>query len=532
MQKHSLLKGALILSVAGVIVKIIGAIYRIPLANIIMSEGMGYYQTAYPIYIFLLTISTTGIPTAISKLVSERIALGDMREAHRVFKVSFVALFTIGILSSVALFGGAKVLVELLGNSNAYYAMLAVAPALFFVPLMSAFRGYFQGMQNMLPTALSQIFEQLGRVIIGFALAIMLLPRGLEYAAAGASFGATSGAIAGVIVIYIIYLLNRRKIIAEVGNSPTVVHHSAGRILYHLFAIAIPITVGASVIPLMNMIDLGIVMRRLQFAGFSAEEANSLYGQLTGMAATLVNFPQVITVALAASLVPAISESAVRDDAAGVRRKAVVGLKAGIMIGLPAAIGLSVLAKPIMLMLYPKEPEVWRVLKVLGFGVLFLAVVQTATGILQGLGKPMLPVKNLLVGSAFKLVVSYILTGIVWINIRGAALGTVVGYMVAGMLNYRDVKKETGIKLGIFGFLIKPIISVIGMAVGVTITYGWIIRITGSNTISTLLSVIAGAIIYGILLLVLGGITYQELSMIPGGKRLSRLLKKLGLLRK
>jgi stage V sporulation protein B len=201
MQKHSLLKGTLILSIAGVIVKVIGAVYRIPLANIITSEGMGYYGSAYPIYGFLIAISTTGLPTAISKLVSEKMALGQTAEAHRVFRVSFVTLFAVGLVSSTALFAASKYLVNAIQNPKAYYSMIAVAPALFFVPLMSAFRGYFQGLQNMVPTALSQVFEQLGRVIVGFVLAIVLLPKGLEYAAAGASFGASSGAVAGLIVI-------------------------------------------------------------------------------------------------------------------------------------------------------------------------------------------------------------------------------------------------------------------------------------------------------------------------------------------
>ncbi len=533
MQKHSLLKGTLILSVAGVIVKVMGAIYRIPLANIITSEGMGYYGMAYPIYGFLIAISTAGLPIAISKLVSERIALGDKKEAHRVFRISFATLFIIGIVSSVALFSGAGFLVNVvLTNPKAYYSMLAVAPALFFVPLMSAFRGYFQGMQNMIPTALSQIFEQLGRVVVGFALAIVFLPKGLEYAAAGASFGASSGAIAGLIIIYIIYLLSRKKIMDELKDSPVIHQEPVGKILYRLFAIAVPITLGTSVMPFMNLIDLSIVIRRLQFAGFSIEEANSLYGQLTQMAATLINFPQVITIALAASLVPAVSESVARRDAKGVTKKAVAGMKACILIGLPASIGLAVLAKPIMYMLYPKEPEVWKVLQVLAFGFIFLAIIQTATGIIQGIGKPIVPVKHLLIGSVFKLIVSYILTGIPWINIRGAASGTVVGYMAAAILNYRYLKKETGIKLGIGDFLIKPAVAVAGMAAGVKVIYDWTVIATSSNTVSTMTAVVAGALVYGGLLLFSGGITSQELEMVPGGKRISRILKKVGLLRK
>ena len=283
---------------------------------------------------------------------------------------------------------------------------------------------------------------------------------------------------------------------------------------------------------IMTMIDLSIVMRRLQYAGFSVEEASSLYGQLTQMAATLVNFPQVITVALAASLVPAISESMALQNLESVRKKSIAGMKVAILIGLPAAIGLAVLARPIMQMLYPKEPEIWRVLQVLAFVAIFISIVQTATGILQGIGKPLIPVKNMVVGAVFKLSISYLLTGVVWINIKGAALGTVVGYMVVAMLNYRYLKKELGIRLGVLDFLIKPIIAAIAMAVGVTAIYSMAIRVTYSNALSTFISILSGAFIYGVLLLLVGGITSRELEMAPGGKKLSKLLRKLGLLRR
>ncbi|MGI6703924.1 MAG: putative polysaccharide biosynthesis protein [Clostridia bacterium] len=532
MQKHSLLKGTLILGIAGVIVKVIGAIYRIPLANIITSEGMGYYGSAYPIYGFLIAISTTGLPTAISKLVSEKTALGLPGEAHRVFRISFVTLFVVGLVSSTALFAGSKYLVGLLQNPKAYYSMIAVAPALFFVPLMSAFRGYFQGLQNMAPTALSQVFEQLGRVAVGFALAIVLVPRGLEYAAAGASFGASSGAVAGLIAIYIIYIIYRKRMLPDIQEAPANVREPVKSILYRLFAIAIPITLGTSVMPLMTLIDLSIVVRRLQFAGFSIDQSNSMYGQLSQMAATLINFPQVITVALAASLVPAISESVARRDSDGMRKKVVLGMKTGILVGLPASAGLFVLAKPIILMLYPREPETWMVLQVLALGFVFLAVIQTATGILQGVGKPIIPVKNLLVGSVFKLATSYFLTGIAAINIKGAALGTVIGYLVASLLNYIAVKREIGMAIGFVDSIVKPVVATLVMAVSAVAVYRGMFGMTGSNTLATLAAVTAGAALYGAVLVLIGGITASELELIPGGKRISAFLRKIGLFKK
>ena len=440
MQKHSLLKGTLILSIAGVIVRLSARFTGSP-CKYNHFGGNGLLRSAYPIYGFSLQSPRRDCPPPYQSWFRKDGA-GTNRRSTPGIQGSFVTLFAVGLVSSTALFAASKYLVNAIQNPKAYYSMIAVAPALFFVPLMSAFRGYFQGLQNMVPTALSQIFEQLGRVIVGFVLAIVLLPKGLEYAAAGASFGASSGAVAGLIVIYIVYLFNKKKILAEDRQGPIGVRESMSSILYRLFAIAIPITLGTSVMPLMTLIDLGIVVRRLQFAGFSIEQSNSMYGQLSQMAATLINFPQVITVALAASLVPAISESLARRDWQGLRRKSVVGMKTGILVGLPASAGLFVLARPIMLMLYPREPEAWMVMQVLALGFVFLAVIQTATGMLQGIGKPIIPVKNLLIGSVFKLVTSYFLTGVAAINIRGAALGTVVGSMVAAVLDYAAVKRK------------------------------------------------------------------------------------------
>ncbi len=532
MQKHSLLKGTLILGIAGVMVKVIGAVYRIPLANIITSEGMGYYGSAYPIYGFLIAISTAGLPTAISKLVSEKTALGLPDEANRVFKISLVTLFAVGLISSTALFVGSGYLVTIVKNPKAYYSMIAVAPALFFVPLMSAFRGYFQGLQNMVPTALSQIFEQLGRVTVGFVLAITLLPRGLEYAAAGASFGASSGAVTGLITIYIMYIIYKQRTYTGSRRTPLHLVEPAKSILYRLFAIAVPITLGTSVMPLMNLIDFGIVVRRLQFAGFSLEQSNSMYGQLSQMAATLVNFPQVITVALAASIVPAMSEAVARKDDKDMKRKALVGMRTGILIGLPASAGLFVLAKPIILMIYPREPETWIVLQTLALGFVFLAIIQTATGILQGIGKPILPVINLLIGSVFKLITSYFLTGITRVNIRGAALGTVVGYSVASLLDYTAVKKEVGTGLGFVDSLLKPVMATAIMAVSTVAAYKGMFIMTDSNTVATLSAVVGGAVFYGGVLILMGGITADELGLMPGGKKISALLQRIGVLKK
>ncbi len=535
MGSQSFLKGAAILGIAGIIVKIMGAFFRIPLGNMIGEEGMGYYQASYPIYVLLLVISTAGIPTAISKLVAERNAIGDRYGAHRIFKVSFILLFFIGIATSSIMFFGSKVIVKFIKNAGAYYSMIAIAPALLFVPIMAAYRGYFQGLQDMVPTAISQIIEQFGRTAIGLILALVLLNKGKEIAAAGASFGAAAGAITGAFIIIWIYRRRRKQIYLEIKSSPSYKQVSASKIIYKIFAIAIPITIGAAILPIMNMIDVAIVMRRLQAIGFSAEEANGLYGQLTGMAAPLINLPQILTVSLGMSLVPAISDANQRRNGTLVRSTIQTGIKVTVLIGLPAALGLVTLAKPIMLLLFPLQRQsaigAASSLAILGIGVIFLSLVQTFTAILQGLGRQTVPVVNLFIGALFKIAATFTLTGIYAINVKGAAIGTVLAYGVAALLNFFAVKRLTNTKFSVGDFILRPVVSVVAMSISVLFTYGRLERMFG-NTIAVLGAIAVGGIIYGLMLLTTGSIKKADFEMLPKGQQLANILSRIGLLRK
>ena len=351
-KNNSFIKGAAILGIAGIIVKILGAIYRIPLANIITNEGMGYYQTAYPLYTLLLTISTAGFPVAIAKLVSEKRAIGDYRGGHKVFKTALTGLFIGGLITSLFLLFRAESIVEEIGNKNAYYSLIALTPALLFVPIMSVFRGYFQGNQTMAPTALSQITEQLFRVVGGLTLTYYLLPNGIPMAAGGASSGGSIGAIAGTIIILFIYFYKRKGIKEELEISINTKEYTVGEIVKDLLVIAIPITLGASIVPIMDYIDLKLVLKRLQTIEYTEAEANALYGNLKGMAQTLINFPQVFSTAIAMSLVPAIAEANAKKKKSELGNIISSGIRVTLLIGLPSALGLFVLARPIIGLLY------------------------------------------------------------------------------------------------------------------------------------------------------------------------------------
>ncbi|MBP6492203.1 MAG: polysaccharide biosynthesis protein [Clostridia bacterium] len=530
MTKKSFMQGAVILGIAGIIIKIMGAFFRIPLANLIGDEGMGYYQTAYPVYVLFLTLATSGIPIAISKMVSERVAVDRYYEAYRVFRVSFILLFSIGICSASILFFGAEHIVNSVGNPGAKYAMMAIAPALLFVPMMAAYRGYFQGMQNMKPTATSQVVEQFFRVAAGLSLAYFLIGHGKQFAAAGASFGATAGSIAGLVAVIAIYMYKKNSLKGDVERTYHESDEKSSQILAKIFMIAVPVTIGAAIMPIMNAIDVGIVMRRLQETGWTEAAANGLYGQLTGMAGPLINFPQVLTQAIAMSLVPAIAAAYKQRDIEFMHYNIRLGLRSAILIGLPCALGLMTLAEPIMLLLYPMQREsalsAAPCLFVMAFGVIFLSTVQTLTGVLQGLGRPMVPVINLFIGAVAKVVITYTLTGIDSINVRGAAIGTVVAYIVASSLNIIAVKRYTGVKFDIKLTYIKPIASALVMSAAVWISYHVLYGVLG-NAFSTAISVLLGASVYCIMLFVTKSITKEELKVLPKGGKILNLISKV-----
>lgn len=527
---QNFVKGAAILGIAGVVVKILGAIYRIPLSNIIKPEGMGYYQTAYPFYVLLLTISTAGVPVAVAKLVAEKRAIGDYKNAHKIFKVALIGLIFLGLVTSMVIAFGAKSIVEYLGNENAYYALIALVPALFFVPIMSAFRGFFQGSQSMVPTALSQIVEQFFRVITGLSLTVLLLGRGIPIAAGGASFGGSMGAIFGTLVIMGIYLRQKKEIQLEIDTTVKEREYSIKSIIKDLLLIAVPITLGAAISPVMDTIDAALVLRRLQAINYSAAQANDLYGQLKGMAQTLINLPQVFSIAISMSLMPAIANASSRKSKEEVAELISTGLRLTLLIGLPAAFGLFVLAKPIVSLLYfnltaGENAVTGEILQYLALGVVFLTLVQALTAIIQGLGKPFIPVRNLLFGAIAKIILTYFLTAIPAINVKGAAISTVVAFAIAGSLNFLYVIRVVKADLDLKNIFLKPLGSALGMAIIARISYNLLNNLVGGS-LATLLAVSIGGLSYFILLIMTGTLTGDDLSFITKSQKIKRLFKK------
>lgn len=524
-KKGSFVQGAAILGIAGLIVKVIGAAFRIPLANTIGLIGTSYYDTAYPYYSWLLVISSSGLPTAISKMVSERVTLGDYRGAHRVFTTAMQILCCIGLLTSILMFFGSDYIARLHMLPEAAYCFKALAPALFFVALMCAYRGYMQGMQQMVPTAISQVVEQVGKLAVGLTLAFMLLDAGPEYAAMGALIGVTVSELLALVYVMLSYRRRWPKIRARLERS---VRREAEPVAARLMAIALPITIGASISPLSSVVDSALIIRILLKLGYAKETAQTAFSLMRTNVATLTNMPGVLTMALAMSLVPAISAFSAKRDHAGIQDTARLGLKLALIIGLPCAVGLFVLASPILAMLYPNLTEGELTLAVdlmhtSSIGAIFLSLVQSMTGVIQGMGKPNVPVFNLFIGFVLKVASLLALMNIPQINIQGAAVSTVVCYAFAGIADTIYVIRRAKLRLGLVDVLLKPVLSSGVMGFVVFMIYSFMQEME-HQVLPTLAAVAVGVFAYGVMAIYFRFFTREELAYIPGGQRIRKLM--------
>ncbi len=530
MSKENFIKGAAILGIAGLIVKVLGAIYRIPLTNLIGTEGIGYYQPAYNIYNLLLVVSLSGFPTAIAKMVSEKRALQNYEGAYQVYKISRWGLFIIGLVSSLGVLAFARSLVSFIGYPGAYYSMIALVPALFAVPLLSAYRGFFQGTQNMTPIALSQLIEQVFRVSVGLYLAYAFVGKGLEEAAGGATFGASIGGVAALILIYLMFFLSKKSIKEEIKLSSHNKTEPVWDIVKNLLYIAIPITIGASIAPLMGIMDSYIVSSRLSAIGYTELQYTDMFGELSGTAQTLINFPQVFSTAVAMSLVPAITDAFTKKQVQRLNVTANAGVKMSMIIGLPCGIGLFMLAEPVIALLYAslgpeKHASSGALLEILAIGVIFLTLVQSFTAILQSVNKQFHPVKNLAAGLVVKVILSYILIGMPSINIKGAAISTTIAYLVVALLNWRDINK-TKIKINLINVTARPLLSSAAMALATGVSFRVLKSILGSQSLATLGAIAIAVVVYAVCLFLTGAITKEDLELIPKGEKLTRFVRK------
>ena len=525
--KKSFIRGAAILGIAGLICKIIGALFRIPLRNMMGVAGMTYYSTVYPYYSTLLVVSSAGLPTAISKLVSERVTLGDHAGAKRVFRESLLLLTGIGLVTTALMFFGADFLAKITNCPGSEKSFRALAPALLVVSVMCAYRGYLQGLQQMAGTALSQLAEQVGKLTFSLLLVRLWLPRGYDVAAMGALLGITLSEVLALFVIGLFYLKNGRQMPKVHAAS----RDAGGSTLRAILSIAVPVTVGASIMPLTGIVDTLLIKNIMLDTGFTREYADMCFAIFRTDVATIINMPAVLTVALAMSLVPAISEACARKDRRATQRVTTMGLKLALIVGLPCAVGLFVVGGEVIDFLYSVTAEELAIgtalMKTSAIGVAFLSLVQTMTGCIQGYGKPVVPVINLAIGAVVKVVVMVVLMYNPAINIQGASISTVACYAVAGILDTVYLLRATKLRISLWDVIGKPVVAAAGMGIAVLFA-GTFLQAHLPQTVATLGSVGVGVVVYAALALILRVFNAEDLTLVPDGVRIRRLIGRKG----
>ena len=525
---QNFLQGAAILAAATLIVKLLGFLFKTPLNYIIGETGSSYFYNAYRVYDVLLMISTTGLPVAMSRMISEAQTLGNHAQIRKIYKTALYVFLTIGIVGSLGMFLFSKPLSVLVSNSETSWAAIAaLAPCVLIICMISAYRGFFQGQSNMAPTSISQIFEAIIRLVIGLSLAWLLMREtgSATYAAAGGILGVTVGSFVSMVYLHGKFRQSS-KILQEAGGTAK----STRATMKELLAIAIPITLGAAGLQIINLVDASIYMRRLSGAlGYTATQVDTLNGIYT-FQQTIFALPCSFITTITISCIPAITAALTRKDDAEAKGTEESAIRTMALVAMPCAAGLFAMAEPVIRLLCtsytPEQLAVaTKMLMILGVAVIFNSLVLLFNAFMQAHGDVTSPVINMFIGGIVKIAVNYVLVGIPEINIVGAPVGTLVCYVVITVLNYFALRRCVKGDLPIFRNLIRPLIASAIMGAGTFMVYRVLRTLLPSGRLACLAALLFAVCLYLILAVALRCITYEDCMLLPKGEKIAKILR-------
>ena len=537
------------MAVGSLLVKVIGAIYKIPLARILTDEAYVDFNTAYNIYNLFLTVSTAGLPVALSKTISEANALDRQNQVQRVFSVAFKTFLLLGLVSFIAMSVFGEQLAVLLGDDSAVYCVRCLSPSVLCVCIMASIRGYYQGHSYMVPTAVSQIIEAFCKMVFGLALlfAVLRFFEGSEVyknrmAAAGAIAGVSIGSIIALIYLAILFLRDRLGRKRETHSDRP---DSGREVLTHLLRLAIPITLGSAAVSIVTLIDTRVVLsllekmyvdlpelvtpeaiaQQFQEGGVSPQlyMAQGLKGVYDKCMA-IYNLPSQLMVAITASVIPAVSAALARRDKLGAGRTSESALRIGALLCLPMGFGLFALGGPIVKLVLDLDPvTAGPIMSTLGLTTIFICIMLICNSILQAHGLVSLPVLTVVVGGVIKLIVNYILVGNYDINIKGAPWGTLCCFAVAAAMDLFFVHRAAGRGIRFGRIFLKPLLASMLMGAAAWAVHGLLIGLVG-NSLATAAGILTGVVVYAVLVLVLKAISPDDLALMPKGDKIAKLL--------
>lgn len=534
-KKESFMQAVLSLMLSQVLIKLLGLVYKLYLTNKegFGDEGNAIYSSGFQIYALLLTLSSIGVPNAIAKLVSERLAVGDSKGAHRIFKIAFATFAVIGGIGTLILFLGANYISNvLLQIPEAEYTLVALSPSIFFVSISSVIRGYFNGRQNMKATANSQTLEQIFKTTLTIGIvALIAIWSGSNTVimAAGANLATTLSTFLSFSYLYLYYKARKNEIAQDIKAGTNYKQYSIKTIIKRILSVSIPISLSSLMSAINKNIDAVTVVSGLK--NFMSEAGAKLqYGILSGKVDTLTSLPLSFNIAFATALVPTIASCKAKGDMETASKRTSFSLLVTMLIGLPCTIGMFVFAEPILKLLFPNAPAGTLLLQISALTIIFTVLAQTVNGALQGLGKIMVPAMALGTGVFAKLILNLVLVPIPTIGANGAAIGSVVCHMISFTIGFSVLRKNMKLNLDFGKFVIKPIIATAMMVICSYYLYIVLLRIT-VESLATVIAIGFAVIIYIIALIVLQVLTKEEIYMLPKGEKIYKALVKLNLMK-
>ena len=530
----SFMKNVLLLMLSEIVVKVLGLVYRLVITNVegFGDAGLGYYSAGYQIYALLLTLCSIGIPSVISKLISERLAVGNNYGAQQLFKTALKLFTGIGLFFSVALYFGADfIATKILNVPDVAYVLRVLAPAIVFVAMSAVLRGYFSGQQNMKPTSVTQVLEQFLNCVLSILFVYALIGKEPYIMAAGGNLSTTLSII--ITFLYLTTYYKKNKITVDKNQVISPEERKPNKeLIKTILSLSIPITIGSVISVISSVIDTATVSNCIQhaFAGLitgGKEMLEQIAMEKTGILSkvdNLTNLPIAVNLAFSTALVPAISASIAKKEKEQAAKRLSFSILASIIIIIPCAIGYICLSSQILNLIYPNAPDGSIVLKLSSIAMIFVALSQTINGGLYGLNKPLIPALALAIGAVIKLILNIILVSNPDINIIGAPISSIVCQIIAFTICYKAINRALKLHIPKVRYIVKPLVAGIIMGVSVYfINMGLNTVIT--DNVSTILSILAGAIIYVVLIFVLKILTKEEIMMIPFGSKLLGKLK-------
>lgn len=528
---------AAVLAGAGILSRVIGLLYRSPLFQIIGDEGNGYYGTAYAIYSMILMIATYSIPTAVSKIISGKLALGEYRNARRVFKCAFIYVVSAGLVAGILTFAFAPVLVK--EQPNAILSLQILAPTIFLSGFLAIYRGYLQAYKTMIPTSISQIIEQIANAVVS-VLAAYLISRPFaagtsehaKYGAAGSAMGTGAGVLCGIIYILIAYAGRRKEIMETVESDTSSDVESYGKLFRQIVMIVTPIIIAAFVYNITTTVDMKIFYNVLNSKNVDRVESANLYGIFSGQYMVLINLPVSIASAVGTTLIPNISGAFTKGDKLETNHVYNQSMSITMMVTIPCAVGIGVLSEPIITLLFRgADPLVFKALTAGCISVVFYSLSTLTNSILQGIGKVMEPVKNATLALLIHLVFLAAILKFTDAKLFGLVAATILYSLLACIFNHISVSKYMSTKLDVKKIYLAPAVASIFMGIVAWGSYQIFYHLIHMNLVSVVLAILLAVIFYAAAILAVGGYTKEEILAMPKGTLILKLAEKLHLVR-